>query len=76
MKITIEFDPFATVQTRAAYSNSKTNTIRKMLEQVADRIDDAIWCGQAKSTLNPDLKDRNGEWMGSVKIRLAPEERA
>jgi hypothetical protein len=76
MKITIEFDPFATVQTRDAYSNSKTNTIRKMLEQVADRIDDAIWCNQAKSTLNPALVDRNGEGIGSVKIRLAPEERA
>ena len=76
MKITIEFDPSSTVQTRDAYSNSKTNTIRSMLQQVADRIDDAIWCGQAKSTLNPELKDRNGEWMGSVKIRLAPEERA
>ena len=76
MKITIEFDPFATDQTRYEYSNSKTDTIRKMLEQVADRIDDAIWCNQAKSTLNPELVDRNGEWMGSAKIRLAPEERA
>ena len=76
MKITIEFDPFATDQTRYEYHHSKTDTIRKMLEQVADRIDDAIWCGQAKSTLNPELKDRNGEVMGSAKIRLISEERA
>ena len=76
MKITIEFDPSSTAEVRYEYSNSKTDTIRKMLEQVADRIDDAIWCGQAKSTLNPALVDRNGEGIGSVKIRLAPEERA
>ena len=76
MKITIEFDPFATAQTSYEYSNSKTDTIRKMLEQVADRIDDAIWCGQTKSTLNPTLVDSHGEGMGSVKIRLISEERA
>ena len=76
MKITIEFDPFATVQTSDAYSNSKTNTIRKMLQQVADRIDDAIWCNQAKSTLNPNLIDSHGQVMGSAKIRLISEERA
>ena len=77
MKITIEFDPFATAETAYDYSNSsKTYTIRSMLSQVADRIDDAIWCNQAKSTLNPKLKDRNGKVMGSVKIRLTPEERA
>ena len=76
MKITIEFDPFATRWTAYEYRHSKTDTIRSMLMQVADRIDDAIWCNQAKSTLNPDLVDRNGEWMGSVKIRLISEERA
>ena len=76
MKITIEFDPFSTAETASEYSNSKTNTIRKMLEQVADRINDAIWCGQTKSTLNPSLVDRNNQVMGSVKIRLADEERA
>jgi hypothetical protein len=76
MKITIEFDPFATAQTKYEYHHSKTDTIRSMLMQVADRIDDAIWCNQAKSTLNPALVDRNGEGMGSVKIRLISEERA
>ena len=76
MKITIEFDPSSTAEVSYEYSHSKTDTIRKMLEQVADRIDDAIWCNQAKSTLNPALVDRNGEGIGSVKIRLAPEERA
>ena len=76
MKITIEFDPSSTAEVSYEYSNSKTNTIRSMLQQVADRIDDAIWCNQAKSTLNPALVDRNGEGIGSVKIRLTPEERA
>ena len=76
MKITIEFDPFSTAETAYEYSNSKTNTIRKMLEQVADRIDDAIWCNQAKSTLNPNLIDSHGQVMGSAKIRLVSEERA
>ena len=73
MKITIEFDPSSTAEVRYEYSHSKTNTIRKMLEQVADRIDDAIWCNQTKSTLNPVLLDRNNQVMGSVKIRLGSE---
>ena len=92
MKLTIEFDPFSTDEVSSNYSDSKTYTIRMMLSQVADRIDDALWRGQAKKAkfgffgakkakstlnpLNPKLKDRNGKVMGSVKIRLSDEERA
>ena len=74
MKITIEFDPTATAEVSYEYSNSKTNTIRKMLEQVADRIDGAIW--SAGTTRYAYLMDRNNQVMGSVKIRLADEEKA